>query len=189
MDAQQALRDGHALTSKAETTLEQTLRGEDDVARLNALVKTLKFHLADTEPLGAAPGVQAMRARIRRLTEDLERKAITHVASEKGMDPPVDLEGEDMARALVTYGKEFCEMGEMALRAPVRKNEDLGMWEDPLKTLKTYLADSEPYAGLHPKLPKVRAACREVALTLEQNIHFMRDEWRASALVADEDDN
>lgn len=189
LDAARALADGQLFVKNAEEEMDRKILREDQLYFIDNQVEAIDTFLADTEDLAGDAQVKPLRDTLRDLKGKLEKKSMEFLAQQEGGDLPEDSPPEEMAEAMVAYGKDFIEMADEALKAKVKGVEDVAVWEDPLATLNSFLADSEILVPLHPPLKKVREDVRARKVELEKRIRDVVGAWRQSDLAGGADDD
>ena len=190
LDAQRALADGALFVKNAEEEMDRKILREDQLYFIDNQVEALDTFLADTEDINGHPDVKALRDRLRDLKGKLEKKSMEFLAQQEGGELPEDSPPEEMAEAMVAYGKDFIEMADEALRTRVKGIDQVAAWEDPLATLNSFLADSETLVQHHKPLAAVRTEVRARKEELQKRIQDLVSEWRAKDLAGgDEDDD
>ncbi len=161
--------------------MQRKILREDQLYFIDNQVEAIDTLLADTEDLSAShPELAELRTQLRESKAGLEKKAMEWIANAEGSELPEDLSPEENAEAMVEAGKEFIMFADEALGQKVKKIDDLHMWEDPLTTLNSYLADSEPYMQAKPELAGIRADVRNRKEEIQKRIHEVVGAWRAS---------
>lgn len=188
MDAQRALADGELFVKNAEEEMDRKILREDQLYFIDNQVEAIDTFLADTEDLNGNGEVQQLREQLRGLKQKLEKKSMEFLAQQEGSDLPEDLPPEEMAEAMVAYGQDFLEMADQALKSKVKGIEDVSTWEDPLATLNSFLADSEPLVQYHAPLAKMREQIRARKVDLQKRIADVVSNWRASDSAGGDDD-
>lgn len=184
LDEQRALADGRGYVQNAKDELERKILREDQLYFIDNQVEALDTFLADTEDLQAdSPELAELRTELRSLKQQLEKKSMEFLAAQEGSELPEDLPPEEMAGDMAQYGREFVQLADEALKANVTKIEHVAQWEDPLSTINSFIADSEPYVHLHKDLPKVRADLKERKRDLEKRISDVVGAWRQADLA------
>jgi hypothetical protein len=164
----------------AEEEMDRKILREDQLYFIDNQVEALDTFLADTEDLASHHDVQALRAQLRDLKANLEKKSMEFLATQEGGELPEDSDPKEMAEAMVQYGKEFIEMADEALKTKVKAIDQVAAWEDPLATLNSFLADSETLVHLNPQLKKVREDVRARKMELQKRISDVVGAWRQS---------
>ena len=191
MDAQRALADGALFVKNAEEEMDRKILREDQLYFIDNQVEALDTFLADTEHLVSHPDVKALRDTLRDLKGKLEKKSMEFLAQQEGSELPEDSPPEEMAEAMVAYGKDFIEMADEALKTKVKAVDQVAAWEDPLATLNSFLADSETLVAYHKPLAAVRTEVRARKEELQKRIADVVSDWRAKDLAGggEEDDD
>ncbi|HLE97352.1 MAG TPA: hypothetical protein VI997_08280 [Candidatus Thermoplasmatota archaeon] len=187
---QRALADGKTFVQNAKDELDRKILREDQLYFIDNQVEALDTFLADTEDVGAqSPELGAVRTELRGLKQQLERKSMEFLAKAEGQELPEDLPPEEMAGDMAQYGAEFVTLADEALKQKLVKVDQVGAWEDPLATINSFLADSEPFVHLNKALPKVRGDLKDRKRELEKRIQDLIGAWRQADLAGgDEDD-
>lgn len=188
MDPQRALAEGAMYVKNAEEEMDRKILREDQLYFLDNQVEALDTFLADTEEFNDHTELEALRSQLRDLKSKLEKKSMEFLAQQEGEDLPEDLPPEEMAQAMVGYGRDFIQMADEALKTNVKKVDQLPEWEDPLTTLNSYLADSETLVKLNPGLAKMRTEVRARKVELQKRIADMVGQWRASDAAGGDDE-
>jgi hypothetical protein len=189
MDPQRALADGQLFVKNAEEEMDRKILREDQLYFIDNQVEAIDTFLADSEDLVADKQVKALRDQLRELKGKLEKKSIEFLAQQEGQELPEDSPPQEMAEAMVAYGRDFVEMADEALKSKVRGVEQVAVWEDPLATLNSFLADSELLVPLHPPLKKVRDEVRARKVELQKRIADVVGAWRQSDIAGGEDED
>lgn len=180
MDVDQLLVEGDRYKKNAKDALDRKVKGEEDLYIWQNQVEVLDTYLADTEDLADDhPEVAEKRTELRELKDELDQRLTAFLAEQEGEEvppsPPAEVEAEDLALA----GRELIiPEADAALDAEVNDVEEMDRWEEPLRILKSYLADSEPYEEHHPDLPKVREQAKARKRALEERIDNLVSSWR-----------
>jgi len=191
LDVARALQDGEAFLKNAQDEMERKILREDQLYFIDNQVEALDLYLADTEDLvPQSPQLGELRKKLREAKGALEKKSMEFVASQEGGEMPEEIPEAEMAEAYVEYGRQFIGLARNALKTQVKAVSQLPEWEDPLATIKSYLADSEPYVHAHPDLKKVREQLKDRKRELEKRIQDVVQAWRAADLAggAEEDE-
>ena len=123
MDPQRALADGALFVKNAEEEMDRKILREDQLYFIDNQVEALDTFLADTEDLVSNGDVKKLRDQLRELKQKLEKKSIEFLATQEGGELPEDSPPQEMAEAMVQYGKEFLEMADEALKTKVKAIE------------------------------------------------------------------
>ncbi len=180
MDVDQLLVEGDRYKKNAKDALDRTVKGEEDLYIWQNQVEVLDEYLANTEDLvDDHPDLAEKRGELRELKDELDQRVTAFLAEQAGEEvpprPPAEVEAEDLALA----GKELIvPEADTALDAEVSNVEEMDRWEEPLRILNSYLADSEPYEEHHPDLPKVREQVKARKRALEERIENLVSSWR-----------
>lgn len=170
--------------------MERKILREDQLYFTENQVEALDAYLADTEDLApASPQLAELRNQVRAAKVALEKKNIEFMASQEGGELPEDLPEAEMAAALTEYGREFLGLARAAVRTQVKAVSQLPEWEDPLTTIKSFLADSEPYMHASPDLMKVRNTLKDYKRELEKRIADVVQAWRQADLTGGAEDD
>lgn len=189
LDAARAVAEAGSFIKNAEEELDRKILREDQLYFVDNQVEALDAFLADTEELvDGSPELADTRKKLRDLKTQLERKGMEFLASQSGDPLPEELPLEDQVEDFLAGGKDLIAFADEALGEKVAKVDGLPQWEEPLRALKSFLADSEPLAE-HPKLSKVREEVRGRCRKLQQGISTVVEDWRKSDVAGgDEDD-
>jgi hypothetical protein len=190
VDAARALADGQMFVKNAEEEMDRKILREDQLYFIDNQVEAIDTFLADTEDLNGDAAMKSLRDQLRDLKGKLEKKSMEFLATQEGQELPEDSPPQEMAEAMVAYGKDFIEMADEAIKTKVSKIDQVAAWEDPLATLNSFLADSEALVALHPPLAKVRQEVRARKMELQKRIQDVVGAWRQSDLAggAEEDE-
>lgn len=188
MDPQRALADGALFVKNAEEEMDRKILREDQLYFIDNQVEAIDTFLADTEDLVSNGEVKKLRDQLRELKQKLEKKSMEFLATQEGGELPEDSPPQEMAEAMVQYGKEFLEMADDALKTKVKGIEQVAAWEDPLATLNSFLADSETLVQLNPALKKVREDVRARKNELQKRIQDVVGAWRQSDLAGGDEE-
>jgi len=183
MDPQRALADGALFVKNAEEEMDRKILREDQLYFIDNQVEAIDTFLADTEDLVSNGDVKKLRDQLREMKQKLEKKSMEFLATQEGGELPEDSPPQEMAEAMVQYGKEFLEMADEALKTKVKAIDQVAAWEDPLATLNSFLADSETLVTLNPQLKKVREDVRARKMELQKRIADVVGAWRQSDLA------
>lgn len=189
LDAQRALADGELFVKNAEEEMDRKILREDQLYFIDNQVEAIDTFLADTEDLNGNKEVETMRQQLREMKQKLEKKSMEFLAQQEGSDLPEDLPPEEMAEAMVAYGQDFIEMADQALKTKIKGIEDVSIWEDPLATLNSFLADSETLVQHHAPLRETREQIRARKVELQKRIADVVSQWRQSDLTGASDDD
>lgn len=189
LDAQRALADGTLFVKNAEEEMDRKILREDQLYFIDNQVEALDTFLADTESINGHPEVKTLRDTLRDLKGKLEKKSMEFLAQQEGSELPEDSPPEEMAEAMVAYGRDFIEMADEALSTKVKGVDQVAAWEDPLATLNSFLADSETLVSIHPPLQAVRDDVRARKVELEKRIQDVVSDWRAKDLAGGGEDD
>jgi hypothetical protein len=189
LDAQRALADGGLFVKNAEEEMDRKILREDQLYFIDNQVEALDTFLADTEHLVSHADVKALRDTLRDLKGKLEKKSMEFLAQQEGSELPEDSPPEEMAEAMVAYGKDFIEMADEALKTKVKAVDQVAAWEDPLATLNSFLADSETLVSHHKPLAAVRTEVRARKEELQKRIADVVSDWRQKDLAGGDGDD
>ncbi len=190
MELERALADGQSYLKNAEDELDRKILREEQLYFIDNQVEAIDTFLADTEESASqAPALAELRTALREMKNKLERKSMEWLAKEDGAELPDDLPPEETAAAMLDAGAEFLQMADEVLGVKVKKLDQIANLEDPLITINSFLADSEPYVTANPKLGKAREELKLRKVEIQKRIREVLSSWRSSDLGSgDEDD-
>jgi hypothetical protein len=189
MELQQVIAQGETFVKNAEDTMSRPIINTDQLYVYDNQVEVIDTYLADTEDLqGQSPDLASMRARLRGIKEQLEKKIIEVEAKAEGIEgPPEDIPPAELAAAFEETAPDLLAEADKALKKNVTKVDKLHEWEEPLAAINSFLADSEPVASIG-NLAKVRGQLKERKHALRGKIQNLVQEWRQADLAGGDDD-
>ena len=190
LDAQRALAEVASYIKNAEEEMDRKIVREDQLYYVDNQVEALDFFLADTEDIQAGnPDLAAARSKLRALKVQLEKKGIEFMTQQAGETLPDELPPEEQAAEFIGYAKDFVKMADASLKEKVKGIDDLETWEEPLRTIKSFLADSEPLAT-DKELAKLRTDLKDRKAKIQAAIDEVLKKWRdADASGGDEEED
>jgi hypothetical protein len=189
MELPRVIADGETFVKNAEDALSRPVINPDQLYVYDNQVEVIDTYLADTEDLqDQSPDLTSLRARLRGIKEQLEKKIIEVEAKAEGVEgPPEDVPPEELAAAFEEMGPELIAEADKALKKNITNVDKLRDWEEPLAGINSFLSDSEPLAT-RGKLPQIRKELKERKAKLRDRIDGLLREWRQKDLEGGEDD-
>lgn len=189
MELPKVIADGETFVKNAEEALTRPVISPDQLYVYDNQVEVIDTFLADTEDLqGQSPELQAVRARLRGIKEQLEKKIIEVESKAEGVEgPPEDIPPDELAAAFEETAPELLAEVDKVLKKNITTVEKIHEWEEVLAAINGFLADSEPLAS-KGNLGKVRSQLRERKGALQGRISGLLQEWRQQDLAGGEED-
>jgi hypothetical protein len=189
MEPAKVVAEGETFIKNAEDALSRTIISPDQLYVYDNQVEVIDTFLADTEEMeGASPEVQQVRARLRGVKEQLEKRIIEVEAKAEGVEgPPEDIPPDELAAAFEETAPELAAECDKALKKNITSVEKLHEWEEPLAAINSFLADSEPLASMG-NLAKVRQDMKQRKAALQGRIQTLLTAWRQSDAAGGDSD-
>jgi len=190
MDPQRVLSEGEMFVKNGEEALARNILNADQIYVWDNQVEVIDTYLADTEEMAPTNAdVASMRARLRGIKEQLEKRIMEMEAKAEGMEgPPEDIPPDELAAAFEEMAPELMAEADKALKKNVTAVDKLHEWEEPLAAINSFLADSEPIAS-KGNLAKARASLKERKAQLRDRIDKVVEAWRQADLAGGDSDD
>jgi hypothetical protein len=190
MEAAKVLAEGETFIRNAEDALARPVLNPDQLYVYDNQVEVIDTFLADTEEgQDQSADIAALRARLRGIKEQLEKKIIEVEMKAEGIEgPPEDVPPQELAAAFEETAPELAAEADKALKKNISNVEKIHEWEEPLAAINGFLADSEPLAK-YGNLTKVRQDMKQRKVALQGRIQSLLQEWRQQDLAGGEDDS
>lgn len=182
MDADKAVTEGKSYLRNARDALERNVNSEEELYIWENQVEVIDQFLANTEDLDGGD-LKEVRNELWDVKKDLEKKTMAFLGEGEAVEPTE----EEMVEGIVAFAEEFLPDVDDSLSVQPDEAPSADVWETPLATINSLLADSEPYRD-NETLQPVRAELKERKAVLEQRIEGFVQRLHAEAAEADDGD-
>lgn len=182
MDAEQAVSEGEKYLRNAEDALDRDVSSEEELYIWENQVEVIDAFLADTEDIDGGEELADLRQELRDVKKDLEKQTIAFLEGD-APDEIVPPE-EQLVQEVQLFVEEFLPDVDETLEIDPADVENVHVWETPLTTINSILADSEPYRD-NPELEELREELKIRKAALEERIEEVAARLKAAEVEAD----
>lgn len=187
MDLEKVVNEGRSYLRNAQDALDRTVQSEEELYVWENQVEVIDQFLANTEDLDGDGDLEEVRKELWEVKRKLEKKAMAFLGEGEVPEPTE----EEMVEGIVAFAEEFLPDVEDSLSVSADEAPSADVWETPLATINSLLADSEPYkdnADLGPVRDQLKERKAQLEARLDEFVERLHAEGEAAGDGGDGDE-